>query len=87
MSKIRRNSRFFVAALLMVSVLAVSTSASVTPMSQQLTVSQEAATIGGGFWCDFNDGVGVGLGVAVLFGCVWCGAGAAVAGIIHVVAC
>ena len=87
MSNIRRNSRFFVAALLMVSVLALSSSASVAPMSQQLTASQEAATIGAGFGCDFLTGFGAGMVVASLFGCAFCVGGAAVAGVVYAIAC
>lgn len=86
MSIFRGNYRIFVVLALMACVLTVSAANTVAP-SQQLSIQQEVATVGGGFGCDFNDGVGVGLGVATLFGCVWCGAGAAVAGIIHVIAC
>jgi hypothetical protein len=86
MSALRGKKQFVIAAMLMVSILALSSAPSAGP-AQQLAASQEMAVVGGGFWCDFNDGVGIGLGVATLFGCVWCGAGAAVAGIVHAVAC
>src|SRR3954447_2201257 len=98
MSILRNNRRFVAAAVLMACILTLSSIQTVTPASHQMAANQEASVVGGfwcdfndgvggGFWCDFNDGVAVGLGVARLFGCVWCAAGAAVGGVIHVIAC
>ncbi|HEY4642222.1 MAG TPA: hypothetical protein VII75_12820 [Thermoanaerobaculia bacterium] len=86
MSILRNNRRFVAAAVLMACILTLSSIQTVTPASHQMAANQEASVVGG-FWCDFNDGVAVGLGVATLFGCVWCAAGAAVGGVIHVIAC
>lgn len=47
--------------------------------SLPLAGSVEDAVYGGSDCSDFLNGAAVGLGIGVLFGCVWCGAGALVA--------
>lgn len=47
--------------------------------SLPLTGSIEDAVYGGSDCSDFMNGAAVGLGIGVLFGCLWCGAGALVA--------
>jgi hypothetical protein len=49
------------------------------PGSHALTTAAEGLMVGGSTCSDFMDGVAVGMGIGVLFGCVWCGAGAVVA--------
>jgi hypothetical protein len=44
-----------------------------------LTASAESLVVGGSDCSEFLDGFAVGMGVGVLFGCVWCGAGAVIA--------
>lgn len=87
MSILRRSKGFVVGALLVMSIVTVSTVGASSSQSHRLAARQEAETLGGGFLCDFNDGVGAGLGVATLFGCVPCGFGAAGAAVVHVLAC
>ncbi len=47
--------------------------------SLPLTGSGEDVVYGGSDCSDFLNGAAVGLGIGVLFGCVWCAAGALVA--------
>ncbi len=47
--------------------------------SQVLSPSAESTAVGGSDCGDFMNGAAVGMGVGVLFGCVWCGAAAIIA--------
>lgn len=87
MSVLRNRSRFFAIALLAIMIVTVTAAQMPAAASQQLSAGQEVATVGAGFWCDFNDGVSAGLGIAFLFGCAACGVGTAIGAVIHVVAC
>ena len=41
-----------------------------------ISAAAESAIVGGSNCRDFLDGFAVGMGIGVLFGCVWCAAGA-----------
>ncbi len=51
-------------------------SASVSAGTHPLTAAAEGMSIGGSDCSDLMDGLAVGMGIGMLFGCVWCGAGA-----------
>ena len=60
--------------------VAVSCLSSAIPAeAHSLTPGSESVLIGGSDCSDFMDGLAVGLGIGVFFGCVWCGAGAIIA--------
>jgi hypothetical protein len=44
-----------------------------------LSAAAENVLLGGSDCSDLMDGLAVGLGIGVVFGCIWCGAGALVA--------
>ena len=54
-------------------------STDLVPGSHALTPSAEGAAMGGSDCSDFMNGAAVGLGIGVIFGCLWCGAAAIVA--------
>jgi hypothetical protein len=51
-------------------------SATLIPGSQTLSAAAEGLAVGGSNCSDFMDGFAVGMGIAALFGCAWCAAGA-----------
>jgi len=53
----------------------VSLLSAATSGQHSLQASFESMAIGGSNCSDFMDGFAVGMGIGVLFGCVWCGAG------------
>jgi hypothetical protein len=54
-------------------------SSTVAVGSHALNTTAENLVVGGSDCSDFMDGFAVGMAVGVLFGCVWCGAGAVIA--------
>jgi|WetSurMetagenome_2_1015567.scaffolds.fasta_scaffold1760623_2 hypothetical protein len=60
---------FLIALLLMTATVTNSTYVSRTHL---LSVSAESVLNGGGKISEFADGFAVGMGVAALFGCIWC---------------
>ncbi len=59
--------------------LAICTFSSMAPAGASPVIADESAILGGSTCSDFMDGAAVGMGIGVLFGCVWCGAGAVLA--------
>jgi hypothetical protein len=51
-------------------------SATMTPGAHALSAAAESMVIGGSNCSDLLDGFAVGMGIGILFGCVWCAAGA-----------
>ena len=64
-------------ALLCVAVICLS--CAIPAEAHSLTAGAENLLVGGSDCSDFMDGVAIGMGIGVLFGCVWCGAGAIIA--------
>jgi hypothetical protein len=54
-------------------------SATLSNDAHLLSATAENAVLGGTGCSDLMDGIAVGLGVGVIFGCLWCGAGAILA--------
>jgi hypothetical protein len=54
-------------------------SSAIPAVASLIPTSTETLVMGGSDCSEFMDGAAVGLGIGVLFGCVWCGAGAVVA--------
>ena len=72
-------------ALLCVSVTLVSTTA--TPASYPLSAVAENMAVGSGKCNDFLNGFTLGMGVASLFGCVWCPGAAIASKVVEMFAC
>lgn len=66
-------------ALALLCVLFSCLSSAIPAEAHALAAGAESLLIGGSDCSDFMDGAAIGLGVGVLFGCVWCGAGAIIA--------
>ena len=72
----KKNVSLFLIALLFMMVTV--TESTVIAGTHSLSPSAESAVVGGGC-SSFADGIAVGMGVAALFGCVWCVLGSAAA--------
>jgi len=71
-----KKTTVLLTALLCISVTLISTTA--TAGTYSLSAAAENMAVGSGRCSDFLHGFAIGMGVATLFGCVWC-AGAAIA--------
>jgi hypothetical protein len=67
----KKTTTIFMIALLLMTVT-VTNSANVSG-PHMLSASAESALNGGGSFSELADGLGAVMGVAVLFGCIWCG--------------
>ena len=70
----RRFTPLLLVAMLCAAISLVS--ASMPAGAHPLSAAAESMFIGGSDCSDLMDGFAVGMGIGVLFGCVWCGAGA-----------
>jgi hypothetical protein len=72
------HDRRYIALLSIVVLCAVISlgSATVTSGPQALSAAAEGFAVGGSNCSDLMDGFAVGMGIAAIFGCVWCAAGA-----------
>ena len=71
--------------LLTASMGAVSANKNASPHT--LSSAQESVVVGGDAACHFIEGVGVGLGIAGIFGCLPCAGNAALIALVVMVAC
>jgi hypothetical protein len=62
-------------------------SSTMTAATYSLSTREERMLVGGGGCSDFLNGFAVGMGVASLFGCVWCPAAAIGSKVIELFAC
>ena len=85
MAKQRKCSFMEVIPLLCLAV--IMTSSTLPAGTSALSLTAENATVGGGDCNDLLNGFAVGMGVAGLFGCVWCPAGAVAAKVLELFAC
>lgn len=67
----KKTTTMFMIALLLMTVT-VTNSANVSG-ANLLSASAESVLNGGGSFSDYADGLATGMGIAVLFGCIWCG--------------
>jgi hypothetical protein len=65
----KTTTMFMIALLLMTVTVTNSTNVSGTHL---LSASAESVLNGGGSFSAFADGLAIGMGVATLFGCIWC---------------
>jgi len=80
MSKIRNASAsFFLLLVLMCASMGIASPRATS--AQQVRPAQESAVVGGSAGCAFADGLGVGLDLAALGGCVPCAVGGALVGL------
>ncbi len=81
LKNLNRYSAIMTAFLMVALCIAVilSSAAMTSPGPHALTTIAEGMVMGGSTCSDFMDGAAVGMGIGVLFGCVWCGAGAVIA--------
>lgn len=71
------NRKYATVLAIVVLCLAVSSwSATMTAGPHALSSAAESMVIGGSNCSDLMDGFAVGMGIGIIFGCVWCGAGA-----------
>ena len=80
-----KKATVLIIALLCVSVTLMSTSA--TAGSYILSPATENTVVGSGRCLDFVTGFMLGMGIASLFGCVWCPGAAIAAKTVQVLAC
>lgn len=68
-------------------ILAIAVSSTHTQGAHPISLAAETHLLGRGQTCDFFNGVGVGLGVATLFGCAVCGAASLIIAVGSIIAC
>ena len=78
MSKKRNLGLSFVLSLFLLTASVGAVSANTRASAHSLSAAQESVVVGGDAVCNLVEGVGVGLGIAGLLGCVPCGGFAAI---------
>ena len=87
MTKTRNLGLSFVLSLFLLTASVGAVSAKSGASAHSLSAAQESIVVGGDAVCRFIEGVGVGLGIASLFGCVPCGPSAATIALVVLVLC
>ena len=87
MSKKRNLGLSFVLSLFLLTASVGAVSANKGTSAHSLSAVQESVVVGGDAACHYVEGLGVGLGVAGLFGCGPCIGSAAVIALVVMVAC